>query len=152
MAVERAARTMPSSSPAPRRAQGCDASSMRVMKWPPLSLFLVVGVAWLAATAWRGHVAAQDGERLVQHVQPGDIRMISSETCGYCIAARRWMTEQRIPFDECLIERDAQCLADYQALGAVGTPTLLVRGQRVIGFDRARLLQILERAEPSRQR
>ena len=133
---------------------------MRVMKWPPLSLLVVVALASLVATAWRGHVAVQDGERLAARVQPGDIRMISSETCGYCVAARRWMTEQRIPFDECFIERDAQCLADYQALGAVGTPTLLVRGQRVIGFDRARLVDILARddaaartqAEPNRQR
>jgi glutaredoxin len=114
------------------------------MKRVPWSLLLVVALAWLGATAWRGHVAARDGEVLAQRVQPGDIRMISSETCGYCVAARQWMTQQRIPFEECLIERDAQCLADYQALGAVGTPTLMVRGQRVIGFDRARVLDILK--------
>jgi len=116
------------------------------MKWPPLSLLALVAVVWLASTAWRGHVAAQDGERLAQRVQPGDIRMISSETCPYCLAARRWMTEQRVPFTECEIERDAQCLADYQALGALGTPTLVVRGQRVIGFDRARILQLIGNA------
>ena len=114
------------------------------MKWPPISLLAVVAVAWFASAAWRGHVADRDGELLVQRVKPGDIRMISSETCPYCLAARRWMTAQRVPFSECFIERDAQCMADYQALGAVGTPTLVVRGQRVIGFDRARLLEILK--------
>ncbi|MEO6279080.1 glutaredoxin family protein [Roseateles sp.] len=114
------------------------------MKWPPLSLLVVVGLTALASWAWRGHVAAQDGELLAQRAKPGDIRMISSETCGWCTAARRWMTQQHVPFSECFIERDAQCLADYQALGAAGTPTLIVRGQRVIGFDRARLLQILQ--------
>lgn len=70
--------------------------------------------------------------------------MLSSETCPYCLAARRWMTQQGIPFDECFIERDARCAADYQALGGIGTPTLVVRGQRVIGFDRAKLLEILK--------
>jgi len=114
------------------------------MKRLPLSLFAVAALAWLASAAWRGHVAARDGEWLAQRVRPGDIRMISSETCPWCLAARRWMTQQRLPFDECFIERDAQCLADYRALGAAGTPTLLVRGQRVIGFDRARLIEILE--------
>ncbi len=114
------------------------------MKWPPLSLLLVAGLAWLASAAWREHVAGQDGEVLSQRVKQGDIRMISSETCPYCLAARRWMTQQGIPFQECFIERDSQCLADYQAQGGVGTPTLIVRGQRVIGFDRARLLDILK--------
>jgi glutaredoxin len=114
------------------------------MKWPPLSLLAVVAVAWMASAAWRGQVSDQDGERLAQHVRPGDIRMISSETCPYCLAARRWMTRQGIPFQECFIERDAQCLADYQAQGGAGTPTLVVRGQRVIGFDRTRLLEILK--------
>jgi glutaredoxin len=89
-------------------------------------------------------VAGQDAQVLARRVQPGDIRMISSETCPYCLAARRWMTQEGIPFQECFIERDAQCLADYQALGAVGTPTLVVRGQRVIGFDRTRLLEIIQ--------
>ena len=114
------------------------------MKLPPLSLLIVVGLTALASWAWRGHVAAQDGDLLAMRAKPGDIRMISSETCPYCLAARRWMTAQRVPFSECFIERDAQCMADYQALGAVGTPTLVVRGQRVIGFDRARLLEILK--------
>ncbi|KQV60243.1 hypothetical protein ASC95_01870 [Pelomonas sp. Root1217] len=114
------------------------------MKWPPLSLLAVVALTALASWAWRGHVAAQDGELLKQRARPGDIRMISSETCPYCLAARRWMTQEGVPFSECFIERDAQCLSDYQALGAVGTPTLVVRGQRVIGFDRARLLEILK--------
>lgn len=109
----------------------------------PRSLLVVIAVAAVASWAWRGHVGAADGEALKPHVQPGDIRMISSETCGWCVAARRWMTQQDIPFQECFIERDAQCLADYQALGAQGTPTLLVHGQRVIGFDRARLREIL---------
>ncbi|MFG6433070.1 glutaredoxin family protein [Roseateles sp. LYH14W] len=122
------------------------------MKWPPLSLFVVVGLTALASWAWRSHVAAEDGQLLAQRAKPGDIRMISSETCGWCTVARRWMTQQRVPFTECFIERDAQCLADYQALGGRGTPTLVVRGQTVTGFDRARIIGILEQAEPNRQR
>lgn len=114
------------------------------MKWPPPSLLVVIALAALASWAWRGEVAARDGELLAARVRPGDIRMLSSETCGWCTAARRWMKAEGLPFDECFIERDAQCLADYRALGAAGTPTLIVRGQRVVGFDRARLLEILK--------
>jgi glutaredoxin len=122
------------------------------MNRPPLSLLAVIGITALASWAWRSHVAAEDGELLAQRAKPGDIRMISSETCGWCTAARRWMTEQSVPFEECFVERDAQCLADYQALGGQGTPTLVVRGRTVLGFDRARVIEILEQAEPNRQR
>ena len=52
--------------------------------------------------------------------------MISSVTCIFCTKARQYMTEHRIPFEECLIERDPACLADYKRLGASGTPTLLM--------------------------
>lgn len=114
------------------------------MKLPPLSLIVVVAVAAAASWAWRSHVKAADGELLAQRVKPGDIRMISSETCGWCTAARRWMQAEGIPFQECFIERDAQCRADYQALGGMGTPTLVVRGQTVLGFDRARIIEIVQ--------
>jgi len=122
------------------------------VKSPPWSLLLVIAAVWLASSAWRGHVSARDGELLAERMKPGDIRMISSETCPYCLAARRWMTQQGVPFSECLIERDPACLESYQTLGAAGTPTLVVRGQRVLGFDRQRLLDIMKSAEPNRQR
>ncbi len=114
------------------------------MNLPPRSLLVVIALAAAASWAWRSHVKAEDGELLAQRVKPGDIRMISSETCGWCTAARRWMQDEGVAFDECFIERDAQCRADYQALGGMGTPTLIVRGQTVLGFDRSRIIDIIK--------
>lgn len=114
------------------------------MNLPPRSLLIVIALAAAASWAWRSHVKSEDGELLAAKVQPGDIRMISSETCGWCTAARRWMQDERIAFDECFIERDAKCRADYEALGGQGTPTLVVRGQKVLGFDRAQIIEILK--------
>lgn len=114
----------------------------------PRSLLVVVALAALASWAWRGRVAEADGQALKQRARPGDIRMLSSETCPWCVVARRWMTQQGVPFQECFIEREPTCLADYQALGAAGTPTLLVRGQRIVGFDRQALLAALSVSPP----
>lgn len=111
---------------------------------PPRSLLIVIALTFAASWAWRSHVSAKDGEELAQRAQPGDIRMISSETCGWCTAARRWMRSEGVAFSECFVERDAQCAADYQARGARGTPTLVVRGQTVVGFDRGRIVEILQ--------
>ena len=108
-----------------------------------VALVLVVG----AASQWRsGHQEAREGVRPAALAQPGDIRMISSETCAYCEAARRWMTRHGVRFDECFIERDAQCKAQWEATPSRATPTLLVRGQLQVGFDAGRLVRTLEAA------
>lgn len=105
---------------------------------------LVVGVvAWGLGRVVQTQVQSGHAEALRQVARPGDIRMISSVTCIFCTKARQYMTEHRIPFEECLIERDAACLADYKRLGASGTPTLLIRGQRQLGFDPQRITSAL---------
>jgi len=107
-------------------------------------LVVLVLAAGAASTWWRGASERRDGTRLAALAQPGDIRMLSSVTCIYCEAARRWMKSQGVRFDECFVERDAQCQALYAASGARGTPTLLVRGQVLQGFDVLRVIGIIE--------
>ena len=78
---------------------------------------------------------ARLGPQVAALARPGDIFMISSQTCSYCASARTWFEANRVPFGECLIERDAHCAATYNALLAPGTPVLLVRGKRLLGFN-----------------
>ena len=105
-----------------------------------LLLILLVGTAWEAWRAWQQQRA---GAALAQLARPGDLRMISSETCVFCARARQALRAAQVPFEECFIERDATCAADYQALGAPGTPLLQVRGQVQLGFSPARVAQAL---------
>jgi len=113
--------------------------------WRALAgLAVVVALASGASQWWRSHLAGSLGEQLVALARPGDIQMLSSITCVYCTAARRWLTDQQVPFSECFIERDADCLARYQALGGRGTPTLLVRGQMQLGFSPQQVLDGLQ--------
>lgn len=115
---------------------------------PRLSQLLSLGVLILAVSAasqwWSGRHQAGLGEQLAALAQPGDIRMISSDYCGFCVAARRWMTENGVPFTECFIERDSACRQDFEALGAPGTPVLQVRGQAQLGFSPERVTRGLQ--------
>jgi glutaredoxin len=77
--------------------------------------------------------------------RPGDIRMLSSRSCVYCIAARQWMQQHGVGFSECFIETDEACAAQFEAARAPGTPLLLVRGQAQLGFDVQRVLDSLGR-------
>ena len=108
-----------------------------------LQLALIVGAVSAATGWWASKQHALAGEAVAQAAKPGDIRMLSSQTCGVCSTARQWFTEHRVPFAECVIERDAACRAEFQARGATGTPLILVRGQQQLGFSpeaiRARL-------------
>ena len=110
------------------------------------SLALVILAVWggtQALQAWSRNRLGADAAELTK---PGDIRMLSSLTCPYCAAARAWFTEYRVPFDECFIERDAACQAKFNALLSPGTPMLLVRGQRQVGFDAQRVVKALQPA------
>ncbi len=100
---------------------------------------LVLAALALAAGATLQGIGAWSRERLGAQVaasaKPGDIRMLASIGCVYCAQARAWFDAYHVPFTECLIERDAQCAATYNALLAPGTPVLLVRGRRLVGFS-----------------
>ena len=97
-----------------------------------VALVVVVAIGMQVFARWsQGRL----GEQLAAAARPGDILMIGSVTCVYCAVARAWFTENRVAFDECLIERDPACADTYRALNAPGTPVMLVRGQRLLGFD-----------------
>ena len=94
---------------------------------------LVVGVG-SAQQWWAGRHDDSLGRDVAALAQPGDIRMLASETCAVCQLARQWMLEHRVPFTECVVERDIACRAALQATGAQGTPVLIVRGKAQLGF------------------
>ena len=116
---------------------------LRLPSWWPLPILVLA--AW-GFTQWLGQRQDQPlAEALRATARPGDILMLSSTTCSYCTKARSWLTEQRVPHSECFIERDPACLAEFQARSAPGTPTFVVRGQTVVGFDRKRMASLLSR-------
>ena len=95
---------------------------------------LVLGIGW-ATQGVQGWSRDRLGSRVASSARPGDIHMVSSVTCFYCDRARAWFTGYRVPFTECFVERDETCASQYRALMAPGTPVLLVRGKRLVGFD-----------------
>jgi glutaredoxin len=110
-----------------------------------IGLVALVLVVSGASEWWREHQAQQVGRALASLARPGDIEMVSSTTCVFCTRARQFMTLQQVPFSECFIETDAACARRYQALGAQGTPTLMVRGQVQLGFSAAAVQGALRR-------
>lgn len=107
-----------------------------------LVLVLVVGGLhqW-----WTTRHQTSLAEAVATQAAPGDIRMLSSETCPSCRVARRWFEQHQVAYSECLIERDPACLDEFRARQAVGTPLIVVRGMPLSGFDPAQVRAVLER-------
>ncbi len=113
---------------------------------PPRSLLGLLVLAVVVVLAIQGFAWwSRDrlGAQVAAAARPGDIHMIASVSCLYCAEARAWFNENRVPFTECMIERDALCAAKYNALQAPGTPVMLVRGKRLLGFDAQAIAEAL---------
>ena len=104
-----------------------------------LSLALLVAAVAGAQQWWTAHQRADVGSAVAALARPGDVHMLSSDSCSICVVARRWFTTHAVAFSECSIERDAACRQRFEALGAPGTPVMLVRGVPQLGFSPERL-------------
>jgi glutaredoxin len=109
-----------------------------------LGLIALVLVVSTTSSWWVRRSQADLGAQVAGLAQAGDIQMYSSVTCGVCIEARQWFVQHRIPFKECLIEKDAACRATFEQSRAPGTPLIVVRGQQQEGFNAVRVLDGLK--------
>lgn len=68
-----------------------------------------------------------------------EVTIFTSPTCGYCKAAKEYMTEKQIAFKERDITKDPEARKDLMDKGYRGVPIIRVDGEDIIGFDRAKL-------------
>jgi glutaredoxin len=106
-------------------------------------VLLVLGIS-AASQWWNYRQEAALGRAVAALAAPGDLHMLSSDSCGICVVARHWFGEHGVRHTECSIERDAACRQQYEALGAAGTPVILVRGRAELGFSPTRLHERLK--------
>ncbi|MEO8123424.1 MAG: glutaredoxin domain-containing protein [Burkholderiales bacterium] len=108
-----------------------------------LSLIAIVLVVGGETEVWRAWSGDRVGSQMAALAAPGDIQMVTSDTCPFCVKARAWFNEHGVAFSECSIERDADCAARFRAYMSPGTPLLFVRGQPQVGFDPQRVAKAL---------
>ena len=107
------------------------------------ALVLAVGSA---AALWRLGAPHDLGREVASNAEPGDIFMYSATTCGYCKKLARWFAWHNVPYASCEIDRDKQCRSDFYANKGVGTPLMVVRGQKHHGYSPQKIAQSLRSA------
>ena len=61
--------------------------------------------------------------------------MYSTDWCGYCKKARKYFTDNSIPFIEYDIEKNGSARIRYKKMGATGVPVITVGKKRMNGFS-----------------
>ena len=73
-----------------------------------------------------------------------DVKVYATPTCGYCHQVKKFLSERGVKYTEYDVSRDRAAADEMVRLtGQMGVPVILVDGQAVIGFDRARLEHLL---------
>ncbi|MGQ9454384.1 MAG: glutaredoxin family protein [Armatimonadota bacterium] len=73
-----------------------------------------------------------------------NVVVYSTPTCPYCIQVKEYLRSKNIPFTDYNVAVDVEARnAMVQKSGQLGVPVIEVDGQIVIGFNRAKLDQLL---------
>jgi len=75
-----------------------------------------------------------------------EIKMYSTDWCGYCRQARQYFGRNGVRFTEVDIEKSAAGRAEYDRLGVRGVPVILVGAQRMTGFSEQSMGALLKSA------
>jgi glutaredoxin 3 len=62
----------------------------------------------------------------------------------FCNRVKEFLSQKDIQFVERDVSRDESALSELEALGTMATPVTVINGQAVVGFDKARLEQLLD--------
>ncbi len=82
-------------------------------------------------------------ERKSKRRQPRVI-VFSTPTCPHCRSAKRYLRKKGIRFRNVDVSRDSSAARDMvRRTGQQGVPQIQIGGQMVVGFDRAKIDQLL---------
>ena len=75
-----------------------------------------------------------------------EVKMYSTDWCGYCRQAREYFARNGIRYTEVDIEKSAAARSEYDRLGGRGVPVILVGAQRMNGFSEPSMSALLKSA------
>lgn len=72
------------------------------------------------------------------------VKIYSSPTCSYCIRAKQFLKDNSIPFIDYDVSTDHEKGREMIARsGQMGVPVIDIDGTLIVGFDRARIEELL---------
>ena len=70
--------------------------------------------------------------------------VFSTPTCSFCNQAKRYFREKNVRFTDVDVSRDQSAARDMmRKTGQMGVPVILINNRPIIGFDKPKIMQML---------
>lgn len=119
---------------------------MAIKRFIPVLIFVILAVS--AGVLIQRSIAEAntpllppDHPKVVAGQEP-EVTLYSTDWCGYCRAARTYLTRKGVPFIEKDIEKDPAAHRTFKALGGSGVPLITIDQARLTGFDQGRFREV----------
>ncbi|MFH1461280.1 MAG: glutaredoxin domain-containing protein [Patescibacteria group bacterium] len=72
------------------------------------------------------------------------IRVFSTPTCPYCVTLKVYLDEKGFAYEDIDVAKDDKAREEMvQRSGQLGVPVIEINGQMIIGFEKAKINQLL---------
>ena len=72
------------------------------------------------------------------------VTVYTSNTCPYCTMAKDYLKDREVAFEEKNVQTDKEARQELMAMGYTGVPVIGVDDEQIVGFDKARLDELLK--------
>lgn len=72
------------------------------------------------------------------------VTVYTSNTCPYCTMAKDYLKEKEVAFEEKNVQTDKEARQELMSMGYTGVPVICVDDEQIVGFDKARLDELLK--------
>ena len=72
------------------------------------------------------------------------VTVYTSNTCPYCTMAKDYLRDREVAFEEKNVQTDKEVRQELMAMGYTGVPVICVDDEQIVGFDKARLDELLK--------
>ncbi len=74
-----------------------------------------------------------------------DVTIYTSNTCPYCTMAKDYLDEKGIQYNEKNINEDSNAKKELIDRGHMGVPVIIIDDEEIVGFNKPRLEEILNK-------
>jgi glutaredoxin-like YruB-family protein len=73
-----------------------------------------------------------------------EVKIYSTPTCPYCKMAKQYLSSKEVPYTDYDVSNNQAALEEMLKLsGQMGVPVIVIDGQVIVGFDQARIDNLL---------
>lgn len=78
-------------------------------------------------------------------VEKNKVKVYSTQTCPYCHAAKDFLKENKIAFEDIDVSKDHDAAQEMiEKSGQMGVPVIDINGTIIVGFDKAAMKKALK--------